>query len=242
MGILIGGAVFPTAFTIVWKKQTRAGAIAGCLTGLAAGLIAWFTTAYHYYGEITVASTGTEYATLAGCLASIMTGLIVTVAISLVKPDDFDWEITRAINAVPTIQGVGQDVLDSSRSTADGEKSSQVAPTSKSSTPTPPSELEPEAAMHVPGPQEDSPSSLRSAFKLACISSFVLTFVLDFLLPMPMFFSHYIFSKGFFTAWVVISFAWVFVSSAISCFLPLWETRTFWGKLYRDMRHGAVNK
>jgi hypothetical protein len=42
---------------------------------------------------------------------------------------------------------------------------------------------------------------------------------------MPMFFSGYIFSKGFFTAWVVISFIWVFASSAISCLLPIWETR-----------------
>ncbi|KAF2447621.1 Na+/solute symporter [Karstenula rhodostoma CBS 690.94] len=242
MGILIGGAVFPTAFAIVWKKQTRAGAISGCIIGLAAGLIAWFTTAYQYYGEITVATTGTEYATLAGCLASIMTGLIVTVVITYIKPDDFDWEITRAINAVPTIQGVGQDVPDSPRSTPDGEKPSHLTPTSKSSTSSPSHELDTETATPISSPQDDSPSSLRSAFKLACISSFLLTFVLDFLLPMPMFFSHYIFSKGFFTAWVVISFAWVFVSSAISCFLPLWETRKFWGKLYRDMRKGQVSK
>ncbi|KAL5419401.1 hypothetical protein PMIN03_000590 [Paraphaeosphaeria minitans] len=238
MGILIGGAVFPTAFSIVWKKQSRLGAISGCLTGLAAGLIAWFTTAYHYYGEITVASTGTEYATLAGCLASIMTGLIVTVTITYIKPDDFDWEITRAINAVATIQGVGNDAHGSPRSTPDGEKPSQTAPPSKCPASSPPNELDTETALPVSTPQEDSPSSLRSAFKLACISSFLLSFVLDFLLPMPMFFSHYIFSKGFFTAWVVISFIWVFTSSAISCFLPLWETRTFWGKLWRDVRSG----
>lgn len=242
MGILIGGAVFPTAFAIVWKKQTRAGAISGCVIGLAAGLIAWLTTAYQYYGEITVATTGMEYTTLAGCLASIMTGLIVTVAISLVKPDDFDWEITRAINAVPTIQGVSQGSAESYRSTTDGEKSSEAAPVSKSISPTPLNEIEPETAMPMSNTKEDSASSLRSAFKLACISSFVLTFIMDFLLPMPMFFSHYIFSKGFFTAWVVISFAWVFVSSAISCFLPLWETRTFWGHLIRRMRSGETTK
>lgn len=108
MGLLIGGAVFPAAFSIVWKKQTRLGAVSGCISGLAAGLIAWLTTAYHYYGEITVATTGTEYATLAGNLAAIMTGLIVTTTISLIRPDDFDWEITRAINAIPVTEGVRQ--------------------------------------------------------------------------------------------------------------------------------------
>lgn len=237
MGILIGGAVFPAAFTIVWKKQSRAGAISGCIAGLAAGLIAWLTSAYHYYGEITVATTGLEYTTLAGCLASIMTGLIVTVAISLIKPDNFDWEITRAINAIPVTEGVHADTTAPPDTPTNEEKSGKAALGSESP------DLEPIGTIEA-GPkiqeQGDSPSALRSAFKLACVSSFVLTFILDFLLPMPMFFTHYIFSKGFFTAWVVISFVWVFVSSAISCFLPIWETRTFWGELYRSVRSGGM--
>src|SRR5271154_6932388 len=37
MGLVIGGAVFPAAFAITWTGQTRAGAVCGCLTGLAAG-------------------------------------------------------------------------------------------------------------------------------------------------------------------------------------------------------------
>lgn len=241
MGLLIGGAVFPAAFSIVWKKQTRIGAIAGCLSGLAAGLIAWLSTAYRYYGEITVATTGTEYATLAGNVAAIMTGLIVTTAVSLIRPDDFDWEITRAINAIPVSDGVRTGGADTPENTAppsvDEKDDSKTGAASPVATP---SEADAEAALHVaPGGTEDSPSSLRSAFKLACISSFALTFILDFLLPMPMFFSNYIFSKGFFTAWVVISFIWVFVSSAISCFLPIWETRSFWGELWGKIRAGG---
>lgn len=242
MGLLIGGAVFPAAFSIIWKKQTRIGAISGCLSGLAAGLIAWLTTAYRYYGEITVATTGTEYATLAGNLAAIMTGLIVTTVISLIKPDDFDWEITRAINAIPVSEGIRTVGTEAPEGTGppsvDEKENSKTAPSSPTTTP---SEADAEGALHVSSSgTDDSPSSLRSAFKLACVSSFVLTFILDFLLPMPMFFSHYVFSKGFFTAWVVISFVWVFVSSAISCFLPIWETRTFWGELWRRIRTGGV--
>jgi hypothetical protein len=241
MGLLIGGAVFPAAFSITWKKQTRIGAISGCICGLAAGLIAWLTTAYHYYGEITVTTTGTEYATLAGNLAAIMTGLIVTTTISLIKPDDFDWEITRAINVMPVSEGIKQASVETPKDVlrlSDHEKESKSMPASPVDTATP-SEAEAEVALQVTN-DEDSPSSLRSAFKLACVSSFVLTFVLDFLLPMPMFFSHYIFSEGFFTAWVIISFIWVFVSSGISCFLPIWETRSFWGQLWGRIRRGEA--
>lgn len=236
--------MFPAAFSITWKKQTRVGAISGCISGLAAGLIAWLATAYHYYGEITVTTTGTEYATLAGNLAAIMTGLIVTTIVSLIKPDDFDWEITRAINAVPVSEGVRQTgdetPTDAAPCSLDHEKDTKSTPPSPIDTSTTATPFETEAVLSTPQGSDDSPSSLRSAFKLACISSFVLTFILDFLLPMPMFFSHYVFSKGFFTAWVVISFIWVFVSSAISCFLPIWETRTFWGELWGKIRSGKV--
>ena len=61
MGLLIGGAVFPTAFSITWEKQTRAGALSGAIIGLCAGLIAWLVTAHQYYGTISVSTTGMEY-------------------------------------------------------------------------------------------------------------------------------------------------------------------------------------
>ncbi|KAF2789243.1 Na+/solute symporter [Melanomma pulvis-pyrius CBS 109.77] len=264
MGLLIGGAVFPTAFAITWRKQSKAGAISGCLVGLAAGLTAWLTTAKQYYGEITVETTGLSYPTLAGNLAAIMTGLIVSVTVSLIRPANFDWEITRAINAV-VIPGTAPDgaVTPPESSTPDlsdsGEKKG-VAESPIESAPTnttthsraPPHEAEKALPAHLAPTAasssipEDDPKTLRRAFKLACIASFVLTFVLDFLVPMPMFFSGYVFSKGFFTGWVVVSFIWVFCSSAISCFLPVWETRESFGRLVGrvvgDVRGGGKGR
>jgi hypothetical protein len=243
MGLLIGGAVFPTAFTITWRKQSKAGAISGCLAGLAAGLTAWLTTAKHYYGEITVETTGLSYPTLAGNLASIMTGLIVTVVVSLIRPDNFDWEITRAINAVVT-DGTTQGGSATPRDISTPELSDSSEKKGLAGTSAPPSAGAPQAELppHLAPTtkEEDDPKTLHRAFKLACISAFVMTFILDFLLPMPMFFSGYIFSKGFFTGWVVVSFIWVFASSAISCLLPIWETRgsfgTFARKITADFR------
>jgi len=229
MGLLIGGAVFPTAFAITWHKQTRVAAISGCLSGLAAGLTAWLSTAKVYYGAINIHTTGLSYPTLAGNLAAIMTGLIVTTTITLIKPDNFDWEITRAINAVVT-DGLAHEDSTTPEFSDSGEKGSVAeAPAQAAAV----AELPPHLAPTLEEP--DDPSTLRRAFKLACISAFLLTFILDFLIPMPMFFSHYIFSEGFFTGWVVISFMWVFVSSAISCILPIWETRGTFTMLFRKI-------
>lgn len=82
MGLLIDGAVFPAALTVCWKKQSRNGALFGALGGLSAGLTAWLVTAKTLYGELTVATTESSYPTLAGNLASVLTGLILTLVIS----------------------------------------------------------------------------------------------------------------------------------------------------------------
>ena len=53
-----------------------------------------------------------------------------------------------------------------------------------------------------------------------------------------MFLSHYIFSQGFFVAWVVVTFGWVFASTAVSVILPVWETAGFFRDLYREIVKG----
>lgn len=249
MGLLIGGAVFPTAFAITWRKQSRLGAISGAVCGLIAGLTAWLAEAYVYYGELTLESTGSNYATLAGNLAAIMTGLIVSVAVSLIKPDDFDWGTTRAINGGNVYEGQKPEPQSSGSNTpqnesekgvkSDGETPSQVQSNAVIQTTDEKHvdaiRADEERQMSVDAAAEQDPKSLRSAFILACVASFVLTFIIDFLIPIPMFLSHYIFSEHFFLAWVIISFIWVFSSTFISVCLPIWETRTFFKQLVGEM-------
>ncbi|RMY66267.1 hypothetical protein D0863_08563 [Hortaea werneckii] len=226
MGLLIGGAVFPAAFSITWAEQSRAGAIAGCICGLVAGIIAWLVTAQQYFGEITVSSTGREYATLAGNLAAIMTGLIVTVVVSLFKPQNFDWSITREINAKHLVSIVSEQETpgqEASRAPESGEESKAAARLPISA----PRAIDDQGKEKAEADLEEHPAQLKRAFVTACVAAFVLTFIMDFLVPIPMFLSHYVFSKGFFTAWVVISFLWVFTSTGISVVLPIVETVGF---------------
>ena len=219
MGLLIGGAVFPAAFSITWRGQTKAGAILGALSGLAAGLTAWLVEAKRCYGTLTVSTTGMEYPTLAGNLAAIMTGLIVTVVVSLAKPAPFDWEVTRSINASSVVTTTSQD---------ESGKSQEL-----------PTVQDEEKQMREDEAAVEEPAKLRSAFKLAVVASFGLTFIMDFLIPIPMFLSHYVFSSGFFTAWVIISFIWVFCSAAISTILPIVEALEFFKEFIREVKTGG---
>lgn len=229
MGLLIGGAVFPAAFAITWKGQTNAGALSGAVTGLCAGLIAWLVTAHQYYGSLSVSTTGMEYPTLAGNLAAIMIGLIVTVTVSLAKPEPFNWETTRSINAPSSL------ATTPSSGSIEKELDEKADPNRNNNLPTVRDE---EQDMREDELAVEEPKKLRRAFKVACIASFLLTFSMDFLIPIPMFLSHYVFSQGFFVAWVVITFGWVFCSTAISVILPVWETAGFFRDLYGEVVGG----
>lgn len=245
MGLIIGGAVMPAAFSVTWKGQTKAGAILGALSGLAVGIISWLSVAKTYYGEITIASTGSPFPTMAGNMSSFLVGLIVSVAVSYIKPDDFDWAITRAINTemplegLPVVATTEQDAVDVKTEKDHGSPEDSELKSDQDAPPTPPS-----PADVVEGQDKDmiedarfleSPEALRRSYKLALILSVVLTLAMDFLIPIPMFLSHYVYSIGFFTAWIVISFIWVFAALAICGFLPIWETRHFWKPLLRKI-------
>jgi hypothetical protein len=253
MGLLIGGAVFPAAFAVTWKGQTRAGAISGALSGLAAGLIAWLVEVQVYYGEFSIATTGASYPTLAGNMAAVLTGLIVTIVVSLIKPDDFDWTITRDINAPSSLYGdvapgpkAGATLADPTTTT--GAESHGVAPVETHA-----EEEEPKDPNHnrdlptvIDENKEEAedaailenPKSLQRTFMMALILSTVLSITMDVIIPLPLFLSHYIYSKGFFTFYIVISFMWVFAAFGLCGILPIWETRTFWREFLTEVFTG----
>jgi len=257
MGLVIGGAVFPTAFAITWTGQTRAGAVNGCLTGLAAGVISWLVTASKLYGPLSVATTGMEYPTLAGNMAAVIVGGSVSVIVNLIWKDDvsFDWDITRAINSVSAAEidlrspSLRAAVANSDRDGNDSDvKDKKDSSTATAHPPLPESEkpqVDPTYDVEeekLPENLDEDPHSpaLQSALRLAWWSSSLLTIIMLVIVPIPMFLSHYIFSPGFFTFWVVASFLWVFGSAATSIVLPVWETRGFFwevgGRIWGDLR------
>jgi hypothetical protein len=52
---------------------------------------------------------------------------------------------------------------------------------------------------------------------------------------MPLYGTGYIFSKKFFTGWVIVSIIWIFCTFIAIVIYPLWESRTTLGKVLRMM-------
>ncbi|CAH8390301.1 unnamed protein product [Eruca vesicaria subsp. sativa] len=110
MGVLIGSAVIPIAFMLLWRKANAFGAILGSISGCVLGIITWLSTAKIQYGRVDLDTTGRNAPMLAGNLVAILTGGLIHAVCSLVQPQNYDWSTTREIKLVE--DGVSGDVND----------------------------------------------------------------------------------------------------------------------------------
>ncbi|EIN04744.1 urea transporter [Punctularia strigosozonata HHB-11173 SS5] len=217
MGVILGSAVVPIALCITWSKANKWGCISGALIGFCSGVTAWLvTTSALNGGEINVTTSGGDFEMLAGNLASICVGGIVAVTVSLIWPENYDFEGTRAINA--PVREPKPSVTE--RSSADEEEDYEEKNAR---------EKHPEAVnVHAVSEEEENeldPRALKKAFRFAAWSSAALTLVLLILVPFPLFGAQTIFGVRGFTAWTVIGIIWTFMSAFSVVLYPLWESR-----------------
>jgi polyferredoxin len=93
-------------------------------------------------------------------------------------------------------------------------------------------------------PVETDPVRLQKAFKFAVWSSIVLTILLVVIWPLPMYFSHYVFSPGFFKFWVSLSFIWAICSTVAVAVYPLYESKdsilSVFGGIISDIKREPI--
>ncbi|GAU15818.1 hypothetical protein TSUD_236340 [Trifolium subterraneum] len=100
MGVLIGSAVIPIAFMLLWRKANAIGAILGTVFGCVLGIITWLSVTKIEYGKINLDTSGRNAPMLAGNLVSILTGGIVHAVCSMLWPQNYDWSSTKQITVV----------------------------------------------------------------------------------------------------------------------------------------------
>ena len=95
MGILIGSAVGPISLSLIWKKTNKISASISALCGLLMGVFVWLFSAFSIHGDISVASTSHDIPLLLGNLTSFASGFVLVILGSLIKPDNFNFNITK---------------------------------------------------------------------------------------------------------------------------------------------------
>lgn len=145
---------------------------------------------------------------LAGNVVSLLTPTIFIPILTLLLPTrKYDWESMRQIRKADDHDLASQANMDLELIPGEAETSAQQE-------------------------AEEQKRLARSA-KIARSLTIFLTIALLVLWPMPMFGTGYIFSKGFFTGWIVVGILWMFCSAFCVGLYPLWEGRHTSAKTFR---------
>lgn len=252
-GCLMGGGSFPMVAIVLWDGTSSFAAQISPILGLASGLTAWMVTTKLRSGVINVTTTGDSLNSLAGDCVSLGVGLISVVLFSYLVP-----------NKKPLLLN-GQELPYASEATFEAEKSEQ----SNSADPDTNMEkskndqvvaaavtdgqdvgnaearalryLQPETEPIVPL-SALTPAEVRSQKILALSALAVGTVGFLILLPFTLYGTGYTFSVGFFKAYVVVAFLWIWSSACICVLLPIWEARHDLAGVIRRMRKQAIRK
>ncbi|KAF8130263.1 Na+/solute symporter [Boletus edulis] len=207
-GVILSPAVIPIALTISWSKLTRAGVFCGAIGGAVLGMIAWMIGCLKIYGQINIPNLADPYSAVCSGLTGLLFSGILTISVSLMSPADYDFSETRAISTL-------DDHVESEKNSNTGEASPDLEKQPKKDS----------SDSDASKDEEEQIASLQRVFKKAFVYSTVFTAIVIVIVPLPMFFSHYVFSREFYTFWTACSIIWVFASGTFCIILPLWESR-----------------
>ncbi len=249
MGVIIGSAVVPITLTITWKKASPKPVMAGAVIGFVCGFSAWLITAKSMFGELTMKTTGNNIPLLVGNLTSLGTGALVSVIGSFISPSNFDWEVTRQglkkkteekttemtavdkengsnghdekheVNGSIQVKFSSDEIdnkpvpLDDDHINGHGADGNGVEKNS-----------EPQVTPEFNSPEEEQVLLLK-ALKFSLMAGTIMCILLCILWPVPLLISQYVFSSGFFAAWVSLSVAWAIVAACVIILMPLIESR-----------------
>jgi hypothetical protein len=193
------------AATLTCFLQSWAAATFSPILGFCCSMASWLGTTYATAGEITIESTGANTPMLVGNVVALCSPLIFIPLLTYIppfKPQKYDWISMAAIS-----KGDDSDIVASS-AILDPEQMSGNG-----------------AALQLTTSQAEERTQLDKSAKTARILCGTLALCFIILWPMPLFGTGYIFDKSFFTGWVVVGIIWLFFSTAVVVFLPLWQSR-----------------
>ncbi|EXJ90104.1 hypothetical protein A1O3_03173 [Capronia epimyces CBS 606.96] len=210
MGCIISSAVIPATLALMWKDQNWQAAAGAPVLGLICALIAWLVTAKKECGVLNVDCTGSNNPMLAGNVTALLSPLIfVPILTYTFGRQNYDWVSMRQIRR-------GDDTEIIRRASVDAE----IVPTTTSRS------TEEESAEQA---------KLKKAAIISRSLTGFMTIAMLVLWPMPMYGSGYIFSKKFFTGWVVVGILWLFFSTFCVGLFPLWQGRKTMAHTVRSM-------
>ncbi|KAJ6536883.1 solute symporter family transporter [Mycena capillaripes] len=227
-GTFASAGVFPVGLAIRSRHANKYGCLAGLWIGFICGIAAWLATAKGFGGVVNVTTTGGVYEQLAGNAGSFFIAAIISMVSTFLYPDDFDFEVTRRMNA---FQPQGADAEGHVAKDSDAASEEEKAPPGEKGDALP-VDSEKGDGVHV---QNDASNTvLYKDFVLSVWLTIGIFVVLCIIVPAFMVVPR-IWSKAGFTFYIVLAFLWTFLAAFIVVLYPLWESRRALWRLCRGI-------
>lgn len=224
MGIIIGGGVLPAALTLLWGGQNKQAAMYSPIIATGLAIMSWLISTKTLEGTINVDTTFMDNPMLIGNVVALCSPLILVPLLTFIfKPQNFDWDILKTIKRA----GEEEEILEATQPVTDEEKLHPI----KSQV----SVIASQILEKLDYTYDDEQARLKVAFKRGTWICLTLALCLIILWPMPMYGTGYIFSKKFFTGWVVVMIMWLFFTSFTVVLYPIWEGRDVIGQTVRGI-------
>lgn len=233
MGIIISAAVIPATMTLLSKHQNTISVIVSPILGTAIAIMSWLVSTHTMYGAITVDNTFMDDPMLIGNVVALLSPAVFIPILTLIfGSQQFDFEVLKSIERVDDAVELEDDLKDIISNTninieagsndsvdEDAEKMKPM----KSNVTEVVDHLAKEEKILEEARREEA--HLKRASRIAGWLCLAMSISLLVIWPMPMYGSKYIFSKQFFTGWVVVGIIWIFITGFIVIIYPLWEGR-----------------
>lgn len=204
--------VIPMILSITWKKQSKLAFIVSPIVGMIGGLVIWTCSAYALYGEVTLATTGEQLPCLYGGLTALFLPGILSLVISLIKPDNYDWnELKEQSQLIETDSEEDADEVEIEEFT-DSKKPSHLQVKLEHDT-----ELLEQDII-----KNDRLISLY--IKIAWGSAIFVLLLTWVVWPLPLY-RDYIWSLAFFKGYTVVGLIWVYLALIIIGLYPYYDGR-----------------
>ena len=228
--------VIPLIFTVTWDRQTFWAAFISPVVGFAAGLTVWISTAYHFYGSVTIESTGGQLPALYGSLTALLLPGTLSIIISFIKPEKFDWEKLKQVNLL-----------------VDGDSSSEVE--IDNDTPTIPKEKQDGVEVNF---ESDETSSLEQQqqsqaasqltvkemdfwIKISTASVIFILLVTWVIWPMSVY-RDWVFTASYFKGYVTVALIWLYTTLIVIGLVPFYTGRHSAAKVFRGVYNDYIKR
>ena len=228
--------VIPLIFTVTWDRQTFWAAFISPIVGFAAGLTVWISTAYHFYGSVTIESTGGQLPALYGSLTALLLPGTLSIIISFIKPEKFDWEKLKQVNLL-----------------VDGDSSSEVE--IDNDTPTIPKEKQDGVEVNF---ESDETSSLEQQqqsqaasqltvkemdfwIKISTGSVIFILLVTWVIWPMSVY-QDWVFTASYFKGYVTVALIWLYTTLIVIGLVPFYTGRHSAAKVFRGVYNDYIRR